>query len=236
MAAHGSVDGDRNWTGTAMRAEEFWQAFSPADEAGSGVFDGVYLAALPDERMLKLPIRAVPGGDRGLASLIINQASFDVMRGLAGLLAERLAPFAPEIVVGLPTLGLTVASAVAEALGHSRYVAAGTSRKFWYDDSLSVAISSVTTPDAKRLYLDPRLLPLLEGKRVVLIDDVLSTGKSILAGIELLRRIGVRPMAIGAVMLQSERWKAALPADAPPVIGVFSTPLLRRAGSGWAVA
>ena len=219
-----------------MRAEDFWQAFSPADEAGADVFDGFYPAALPDGRMLKLPIRALPGGDSGLASLIINQASFDVLRKLTGLLAERLRPFAPEIVVGLPTLGLTVASAVAEALGHSRYVAAGTSRKFWYDDALSVAMSSVTTPDAKRLYLDPRLLPLLEGKRVVLIDDVLSTGKSITAGIDLLQRVGVRPVAIGAVMLQSERWKTALPADAPPVIGVLSTPLLRRAGSSWVVA
>ena len=71
---------------------------------------------------------------------------------------------------------------------------------------------------------------------MVLIDDVLSTGKSILAGIELLRRIGVRPVAIGAVMLQSERWKTALTADAPPVIGVLSTPLLRRDAGGWVVA
>ncbi len=219
-----------------MRAEDFWQAFSPADGAGADVFDGFYPAALPDGRILKLPIRAVPGVDNGLASLIVNQASFAVMRGLTALLAERLAPFAPEIVVGLPTLGLTVASAVAEVLGHSRYVAAGTSRKFWYDDALSVAMSSVTTPDANRLYLDPRLLPLLEGKRVVLIDDVLSTGKSILAGIDLLQRVGVRPVAVGAVMLQSERWKTALTADAPPVIGVLSTPLLRRAGSGWVAA
>ena len=219
-----------------MRAEEFWQEFSDDEDGEAETLIDAYPAALPDGRVLRLPIRAVPGGDSGLASLIVNQASFDVLHGLTGLLAERLRPFAPEIVVGLPTLGLTVASAVAEALGHSRYVAAGTSRKFWYDDALSVAISSVTTPDAKRLYLDPRLLPLLEGKRIVLIDDVLSTGKSITAGLELLRRIGVRPVAIGAVMLQSTRWKAALPADAPPVIGVLSTPLLKRTGSGWAVA
>ena len=221
---------------TAMRAEEFWQSFSPAGDARPGVFDGFYPAAMPDGRMLKLPIRAVPGGESGLASLIINQASFSVMRELTRWLAEALRPFSPEIVVGLPTLGLAVGGAVAEALGHSRYVAAGTSRKFWYDDALSVEMGSVTTADSKRLYLDPRLSRLLSGKRVLLVDDVLSSGRSITAGLQLLRRIDVRPVAIGAVMLQSERWKAALPEDSPSVIGVFSTPLLRHAGSGWVAA
>ena len=44
-------------------------------------------------------------------------------------LAARLRPFSPEVVVGLPTLGLTLAAAVAERLGHARYVPCGTSRK-----------------------------------------------------------------------------------------------------------
>lgn len=32
----------------------------------------------------------------------------------------------------------------------------------------------VTTPVEKRLYLDPLMLPLLEGRRIVLVDDVVS--------------------------------------------------------------
>ena len=68
---------------------------------------------------------------------------------------------------------------VAAQLGHARYVPLGTSRKFWYREELSVPLSSITTPEQpKRLYVDPRMLPLLEGRRVALIDDVVSSGAS----------------------------------------------------------
>ena len=83
----------------------------------------------------------------------------------------------PDVIVGLPTLGLTLAAATAQSIGHHRYVPLGTSRKFWYDESLSVSLSSITSPDVhKRLYIDPRMLPLIEGRRVALIDDVISSG------------------------------------------------------------
>jgi adenine/guanine phosphoribosyltransferase-like PRPP-binding protein len=150
-----------------------------------------------------------------------------------------VAPFAPDIVVGLPTLGLTLATETARRLGHSRLVPLGTSRKFWYLDDLSMPMSSVTSPDQeKRLYLDPRMIPLLEGRRILLVDDVLSTGASMAAGIGVLRLAGVRPVAIGAAMLQTDRWRAALagidPALPEKVLGVISTPrLVRTAEGGW---
>lgn len=118
----------------------------------------------------------------------------------------------------------------------------GTSRKFWYVDDLSVPLSSITTPDQKkRLYVDPRMLPLLEGKRVVLVDDVISSGTSIVAGLTLMETCGVEPIAIGAAMLQTERWRQPL-ADLAPrwpecVVGVFRTPLLARGEDGaWRAA
>lgn len=215
-----------------MRAEEFWQEIRPAG-GQQPPFATTFPATLPDGRTLDLPIRAVPDSQNGIASLIINQASFDVQRALIDSLATALVPLLPEVVVGLPTLGLTVAAGLAAALGHSRYVPCGTSRKFWYDEALSVPMSSVTTPSSRRLYLDPRLLPLLADRRVVLVDDVLSTGRSAAAGLALLDRVGVRPVAIGALMLQTERWRTALGADAPPVVGVFATPLLHRTAVGW---
>ncbi len=154
---------------------------------------------------------------------------------LADAVAAKLLRFAPDIVVGLPTLGLTLASAVAERLGHDRYVPFGISRKFWYDEALSVPLSSITTPEqSKRLYLDPRLLPLLEGRRVSLVDDVISSGKSILAGLRLLQLLSITPVVVGAAMLQTERWRAPVAAQwTGEVIGAFNTPLLERTGAFW---
>ena len=158
---------------------------------------------------------------------------------LAAQLAEKLRPFQPDVIVGLPTLGLTLASAVARALGHSRYVPLGTSPKFWYQADLSVPMSSITTPgQTKRLYIDPRMLPLLENHRVVLIDDVISSGTSIVAGLSLLAIAGIEPVAIGAAMLQSRRWVERLTdlgSHWPDrTVGVLSTPLLSKpAGGGW---
>jgi adenine/guanine phosphoribosyltransferase-like PRPP-binding protein len=226
-----------------MHPHDFWQELHPPQTFDPhAVHAAFYPATLRDGRMLRLPIRPLPDGTHALASLIVNQASFAVQDVLAEQLAEALAPSRPDIVVGLPTLGLTLASAVARKLGHSRYVPLGTSPKFWYREDLSVPLSSITTPGReKRLYVDPRMLPLLDGGRVVLIDDVLSSGTSIVAGLSLLSIAGVEPVAIGAAMLQSRRWETCLaghadatrgPLWADRVFGVFATPLLARSSDG----
>lgn len=221
-----------------MQPHDFWQTIEPAGTSDDGgPFSDAYPARLADGRRLQLPIRALADGRHGLASLIVNQASFEVLSALADDLAARLRPHAPDVVVGLPTLGLTLAAAVAEWLGHSRYVPCGTSRKFWYVEELSVPMSSVTTHHVKRLYVDPRMLPLLKGRRVALVDDVISSGTSIVAGLSLMAAVGVEPVAVGAAMLQTDRWRQAL-ADLSPVwpdrvVGSLATPLLERAGAGW---
>ncbi len=220
-----------------MQPEDFWQQIDPHGPEMAGPFHDSYSAAFAGGR-IRLPIRVLADGRHALASLIINQASFVVQDALARALAERISGFAIDVVVGLPTLGLTLASAVARQLGHIRYVPLGTSRKFWYRDELSVDLSSITTPDRKRLFIDPRLLPLIEGKRVALVDDVISSGTSIAAGLELMTLCGVEPVVIGAAMLQSERWRQRLGALDPKwterVVAVLATPLLEPAeGGGW---
>jgi len=204
-----------------MDPESFWQEILPPDAPTAGG----YPARFEDGRILLLPIRPLPDGRHALASLIINQASFAVVEALAAALAHKLAAFGPDIVVGLPTLGLTLAGAVAQKLGHSRYVPLGNSAKFWYQDELSVPISSVTTPDQqKRLFIDPRMLPLLTGRRVALIDDVISSGVSMRAGIALLDACGVKPVALGTAMLQSNRWEE--PLAGWDLVSVLRSPVL----------
>lgn len=82
-----------------------------------------YPALLPDSRYLLLPIRALsPNPQHAVASLLVNQASMDVVETLADFLAEKVKPFNPEIIIGLPTLGLSLAPIVAGKLGLSMFV------------------------------------------------------------------------------------------------------------------
>lgn len=225
-----------------MLPHEFWQEIHAPGTFASAmgtVFRDAYPATLPDGRQIALPIRVLPGGtDRAVASLILNQASFAVVDAIADVVAARVAELRPEIIVAMPTLGLTLGEAVARRLGHSRLVPLGTSRKYWYDEALSVPLSSITSPKGeKRLYVDPRMIQLLAGQRVVLVDDVLSTGSSIAAALSVLSLAGCRPVAIAAAMLQGERWQARLREDdisfVGHIIAALSTPILSLAEDGW---
>lgn len=217
----------------------YWQELRApggfSDEIAGGLTH-LFPASLPGGREIALPIRVLPTGDRAVASLIVNQASFAVEDALAEAMAREAEAYAPEVVMGVPTLGLPLAANVARRLGHPRMVALGTSRKFWYDESLSEPLRSITSPgEGKRIYLDPRMLPLLENRRFVLVDDVISTGASILAVLRMLDKAALRPQAIVVAMQQGSAWRAALetsPFADIPVRSAIATPLLSRGGDG----
>lgn len=220
---------------------DFWQevrAPGGFSAEAKGALSHLFPAALPDGREIALPIRVLPGGDdRAVASLIVNQASFAVEDALAEAMTDAARAFAPAIVVGVPTLGLPLAANVARRLGHPRMAPLGTSRKFWYEESLSEPLRSITSPgEGKRIYLDPRMLPLLKGRRFIVVDDVISTGSSLASVLRLLSSAGLRPEAAIVAMLQGERWRSTLersPFPDLPVIGATATPLLVRGGDGF---
>lgn len=54
-----------------------------------------------------------------VASLLVNHALMSVVTELGKFLAESVCPFNPEVIIGLPTLGLSLAPIVAQNLGLS---------------------------------------------------------------------------------------------------------------------
>lgn len=203
-----------------------WQHFDPEPDPGPP-FGARYPARMPDGSLLHLPIRPI-----GVAGLIATQASFPVVHALARWMAAAAAPLAPGMILGLPTLGHVFAPLLAERLGHSNWVAAGYSRKLWYEERLSVPMRSITTTAERRLWLDPRMLPRLAGRRVLLVDDVVSSGSSARAGLALLAAAGIRPVGLCVAMIQTRSWAADWPADIP-VVSVCETPRLRQGAGGW---
>ena len=191
----------------------------------------VNLPVRPHPRSAAAPIARRPSR-RGFSHC--QQASNTVVAALADHMAAQARALDAEVVVGLPTLGLAFASLVAERLGQPRYVPLGYSRKFWYDDALSEPVTSITSPEAgKLLRLDPNLLPLIKGRRVVLVDDAISTGTTAVASVRLLQKIGIDVAGMVVAMKQTNRWEAAMATLPLSIRAVFGCPLFQRSDAGW---
>jgi adenine/guanine phosphoribosyltransferase-like PRPP-binding protein len=119
-----------------------------------------------------------------------------------------------------------------------RYVPLGYSGKFWYTDTLSAEVSSITSPGVglKKVYLDPHQLPLVLGKRAVIIDDAVSSGMTLKRTWDMLQGIGVQIVACGVVMKQGEKWRDILGEErVKKMRWVLESPLLRMVEGGWDV-
>lgn len=89
-----------------------------------------------------------------------------------------------EVLLTAESKGLQLTHVIARELGHPFYAVARKSKKLYMQDGLEVAInSSITTGREQKLYISKHDADLMRGKKVGIIDDVVSTGNS-LVGLE----------------------------------------------------
>jgi adenine/guanine phosphoribosyltransferase-like PRPP-binding protein len=139
-------------------------------------------------------------------------------------LAARLGPLKPDIIVGAATLGIPVVIEVSRALGLDDYVIAQKSPKIHLADALVEELESVTSAGKQRLMLDRRAVPLLAGRRVAVVDDVVATGSSLAATLALARAAGGQIVGAGVILTEGHDWKQKLGADAGLVQGLGHIP------------
>lgn len=96
-------------------------------------------------------------------------------------LAKRLQDV--DIILTAESKGLQLSHVVARELGHKFYTVCRKSKKLYMQDGLQTDVKSITTGNVQTLYLSKHDADLLKGKKVAIIDDVISTGGS-LAGLE----------------------------------------------------
>lgn len=148
-------------------------------------------------------------------------------------LARRLAPLRPEIVVGTATLGIPVAIETSRHLGIDRYVILQKSRKIHLDDALTKTITSITSHGEQRLLLDRRAVPLLAGRRTVVVDDVVATGSSLKGSIELVREAGADIVGAGVILTEAHAWRDVMGADAALVRRLGHIPQFEKVAARW---
>ena len=96
-----------------------------------------------------------------------------------------------DVLLAAESKGLQLTHVMARELGHKYYAVARKSKKLYMQDGLEVEIkSSITTGAVQKLYLSKFDAELLRGKKVGIVDDVVSTGNSLLGLEELVALSG----------------------------------------------
>ena len=96
--------------------------------------------------------------------------------------AEQLLAKCPgfDVIITAESKGIPLAYEMARQSGKP-YVVARKSVKLYMTDPISVNVKSITTAAEQTLYLSKEKAELLRGKKVLIVDDVISTGESLTA-------------------------------------------------------
>lgn len=88
-----------------------------------------------------------------------------------------------DVVLTAESKGLQLSHVIARELGHTFYAVCRKSKKLYMQDGIEATVKSITTGGEQTLYLSKHDADLLKGKKVAIVDDVVSTGGS-LRGLE----------------------------------------------------
>lgn len=86
-----------------------------------------------------------------------------------------------DYIITAEAKGIPLAHEMARLAGNQRYCLARKAPKLYMTDVMEVSVRSITTAKEQKLYLDGEEAALMNGKRILIVDDVISTGESLKA-------------------------------------------------------
>ena len=97
--------------------------------------------------------------------------------------ARDLLKLAPEYdyIITAEAKGIPLAHEMARQAGNEKYILARKGPKLYMRDIFGVDVKSITTAKEQHLYLDGADAELMKGKKILIVDDVISTGESLKA-------------------------------------------------------
>lgn len=153
-------------------------------------------------RTVALPILDIGRGTR--IAFFNLHGKQELTEYCAAKLADAVRKSGAEAIITAESKGLQLAHCVARELGHEYYAVARKEKKLYMQDGISAKVKSITTEKSQNLYLSKADIDLLRGKKVAIVDDVISTGGS-LAGLEdLTRRAGGEIVCRAFVLAEGE--------------------------------
>ncbi len=145
----------------------------------------------------------------GLSIAILNiLGDTELVKASAVALAEKMTNLDYDVIVTAEAKSIPLAHELSAVTGKP-YVILRKSYKPYMGDALRAETLSITTGEPQTLYLDAKDRELMKGKKVLIMDDVISTG-STLQGMRLvIEKAGSKVVAEAAIFTEGERAKWA---------------------------
>lgn len=141
--------------------------------------------------------------------------------------ARDLLAKAPEYdyILTAEAKGIPLAHEMARQAGNAKYILARKGPKLYMRDIFSVSVQSITTAKEQHLYLDGADAALMRGKRILVVDDVISTGESLAALEALVEKAGGIICGRMAILAEGDAQ------DRPDIVYLEKLPLFNPDGS-----
>ena len=139
--------------------------------------------------------------DLSIASFVIL-GDTEIVRKTAPIIAKKL----PEVdfIVTAEAKGIPLAYEISRVLNLNEYVVARKSIKAYMEEPIEVEVNSITTTNSQKLYLNNQDAKKIKGKRIALVDDVISTGQSLKALERLVEKAGGKVLAKAAILAEGD--------------------------------
>jgi len=158
----------------------------------------------------RLPIVQVDEGVWIASNAEVILGDVEFISAAARLISEKVSRFSPEIIVTAESKAIAFAYEVAKLLGHGKFVIARKSVKSYMRDYLVEEVRSITTSGKQFLVLPREEAERIRGRRVCVLDDVVSTGGT-LRGLErLVERAGGRIVCRAAIWIEGPWYRGDL--------------------------
>lgn len=143
----------------------------------------------------------------GLRIAILNiLGDTELVQACAAALAEKLKPVDFDLLVTAEAKSIPIAHALSVATGNP-YVILRKSYKPYMGDALRSETLSITTGEPQTLFLDEKDRLMIKNKKVVIVDDVISTGSTLQGMHMILEKAGAVVVAEAAILTEGERAK-----------------------------
>ena len=155
----------------------------------------------------------------GLKIAILNiLGDTELVQACAKLLAKKLENADYDVLVTAEAKSIPLAHALAVET-RKPYIVLRKDYKVYMGDAIRAETVSITTGRSQTLILDEKDIPLLKGKRVAIVDDVISTGSTLQGMRQVIKKAG------GQVVLESAIFTEGDACDLENVIALGHLPL-----------